>query len=334
MSKEKNIYMYPMWEIPTLKKEHPYIDHLCNSLLPHANIINLGKRPLAGVFDMALYTFKMDTLYLNWIEDLSFRKHGTMQAIFFIFYCRLIKILGIKIIWTHHNKSSHAANNKLNKFLIRFLCRHATTIVAHTKESSSILKNCTSKLFYFFHPVAMPDTVEAQCDYIPAYDLLIWGNMRKSKGVGAFLSFLEKTNRLRSFKINIVGKFESEWLFNQFTECYKTENINIENRFIAETELKVLHAKAKRVLFPYTGSSVLNSGALVQSLVFGTPIIGPPIGAFNDLNAEGLIDVYNSFEDIISLISKNTPPPSKAEIASFCQQHSWKNFAQKIFGYL
>src|SRR5690606_22266697 len=97
-----------------------------------------------------------------------------------------------------------------NRLLSNVFQAKSDFIILHTKESYKILNSRpdNNRLLYFFHPFfpgSTPINDEIKKDKI--YDLLIWGKVRKSKGLEDFLTFLRNARKLDSYRIMVVGKF-------------------------------------------------------------------------------------------------------------------------------
>lgn len=325
MQNKQNVFMYPMWAERILVEKHPYINHLVNGLSKNFKIINYGQATSRGIRDLGHFFSDTDIIYLNWIES-----SGYVDTIYLIYYFFLSKISNKKIVWTHHNRVPHKGETRLSKFITRFVTQFADFIIAHTEESYPILKldRDSNRVLYFFHPLFSSNIIRQDQHTAKKLDLLIWGNVRKSKGVQEFLKFLKATNRLDKYKIKIVGKFETKALYDEFVNSYNGESMEIENRFVDANDLDLYHAQARHVFFPYTGESVLNSGALITSLPKGTAIIGPATGAFKELGSLGLIKNYKSFEDVLKIVDIGTDSDYPfEEIRAFCERHTWENFS-------
>lgn len=285
-----------------LKNKSPYIYNLSTALLNDFSVVNYGKPTTGGVLNIARYIFKVDMLFFNWIEDISI----TRIPIFIFFYV-IAKLFNKKIVWTHHNVHPHRSNGKDGFFLMKFLIKRADYIIIHTKESYPLLnaEENDKRILYYFHPF-FTQKINDQLPYKEKpVDLLIWGNVRKSKGVDHFLDFLSKNNLLDEFKIKIVGKFESDSYYQDVIKKYTCSNISIDNKFITNIELDDLHRECRYVFFPYTGTSVLNSGALITSFPKAAPIIGPNVGGFKELGELKLINIYNDFTDVVNILRQN-----------------------------
>src|SRR5690606_23395852 len=121
--------------------------------------------------------------------------------------------------------------------------------------------------------------------------------------------------------------------YEKVTSCVNhNPNIIIENRYLCDEEFFDIHSKAKKILFIYNGPSVLNSGALIKSLSTGREIIGPNRGAFVDYKNLGLIETFNTFDDIIELVE--TQPLENTtrlfNLKKSIETNSWELFGEKI----
>lgn len=312
-----------------LLEHNPYVYNLAQSLAKNFDIVNYGNNNIKGFLDIIPYFFKTDIFFFNWIENISSKKN-----VFFMFFIFIAKLFGKKIVWTHHNVHSHYQDiSSHNSYLIKALVQYSDYIIFHTKESYNILAidQSDKRVLYFFHPFFELPTISTSSIQTYTYDLLIWGNVRKSKGIHSFLNDLSKTGNLNKLKIKIIGKFESEEYYNYFAKNYNLPNINIEDIFISSEDLNRLHAESRYVFFPYSGTSVLNSGALITSLPKLRPIIGPNKGAFKELSDLGLINTYEKSEDVINIVKSNNPYSiDYKRLESFCNTHTWDKFSEFI----
>lgn len=327
---DNSIYMYPMRNVADLKAKNPYVFHLCSGLLCSFKIVNYGKDITGGVLDVIKYFSKCSKLYFNWVESMPLT-----QVPFFLLIFLISKIFGKRVIWTHHNVHPHKTNNIVSRFVIQLLIRYADFVVIHTRESLPLLTSRRNKdsIIYFFHPFFTEKLftgTEVSDD--KEFDLLIWGNVRKSKGVEGFLDYLKETNQLNRYKIKVIGKFESLEYYNAINQDYQSPNLYIENGFIGSDELQKYHQKSRFIFFPYTGSSVLNSGAVITSLPYNVPIIGPNVGAFKELGQLGYIYTYKSFSDVFKYLETNNIEDSIAHesLHAFIQDHTWQKFGKYL----
>jgi hypothetical protein len=262
------------------------------------------------------------------VEDTGSGKLGTLKVVYFIFVALFFKLTGKKIVWTHHNIHSHSGPNFYNKFLSVFLMKNADLIVIHTLESKRyISETYWHKLRYFFHPITDYSRDDVVRNTAPRYDILMWGAIRRSKGVENFLKYLKEKTLLTQYSIHIIGKISDSKLKRELLQYADNENIIIEDRFIETSELHKLHIEAKYIFFSYTGGSNLNSGVVVRSLPLGRTIICPDKGGFKDLYHNGLVETYTTYDDVLTII-KSGKTIESSKIGKFCQEHTWEKFGE------
>jgi beta-1,4-mannosyltransferase len=329
--KKKSAFIFPS-SGKTSKISNPYVDDFAASLSEHFNFINRFKPSKSGILNLYSYLGRIDIVFLNWIEDLPDRKAGLLQTLLFIVLIYILKLRKVKIFYTFHNKESHyATNRKIKKVLRKFILNKADFILCHSTEGLNILKelHIHDKAKYFPHPFRknVSDTPARE----KKYDILIWGAIRRYKGIEPFLSFLQSKNILSKYRIMIVGKvfpLEYENELNKF----KSDAIQIENKFIDDDELNVLIDISKITLFTYQEKSVLSSGALIYSLSEGALVIGPNTGSFKDLYQEGLIDVFENYGELIEKINfhLNNPNAYYNRLRDFIAGNTWNVFGSKV----
>jgi beta-1,4-mannosyltransferase len=313
---------------------NPYIDDLAASIEKFYNVINKNSPSDKGIFDLLKYIFKIDFLFLNWIENVPERKGGLYQTWFFLAFLPLLRLLGIKIIWTMHNKHSHSVNHiALKKTIFNKLLKKADYILTHSSEGisygDSIISGSQSRIKYLPHPVKdRRDKIVTE----KKWDILIWGTLSPYKGIVEFLKLLNEQNVQHNYKILIIGKSVSKDYYSSLLS-HSNENIVVKDEFIDNTSLKVLINQSKIVLFTYATSSILSSGALMDSIGFGANVIGPDVGAFSDLAKEGIIRIYKNQDEIIPLINSQLNGRnsySQETITSFLYENSWDKYAENV----
>jgi hypothetical protein len=159
------------------------------------------------------------------------------------------------------------------------------------------------------------------------YDIIIWGNVEPYKEVDKFLEYAINDPVMCKKKILICGLCRNRDYNIQINQLL-TNNITFINRYLKEEELEKLIFSSKIIMFTYSSNSILSSGALVHSLPFKKPIIGPNIGTFKDYDEAGMIKTYNHFADIATLIEK--PYINEELTEEHLRLNTWENFITKI----
>jgi glycosyltransferase involved in cell wall biosynthesis len=332
----KRAYIYPATSINSTAS-NPYIDDFKASLTGSVRFLNKSRTSRSGILDIFNYILEIDLLFLHWIEDLPNRKAGTLQSILFVAvilpFCR---IRGIRIVYTLHNKESHYSRSQtISRIIRKRVIRQAYLILCHAREGLHLPETAGlgSRIRYLPHPFR--ESIVPKHASKKTIDILIWGAIQPYKGIHLFLRFLEAKNLLSSFNIRIAGKIEPESYTADLLR-YQSGTIQIHNRFIDNEKLNELIDQSKLVLLTYDNRSVLSSGALIYSLSRKARVIGPNTGSFGDLSREGLIEVYDNYDDLLSKISRNLsdPAPYRTKLDAFIENNTWERFGERLSGWL
>ena len=338
----KGIYLYPITARDHTGVSNPYIQRLAGALSNSFQVVNRNEPSNRGIMDIIKFLPSTDILYLNWIEDLPAKHMGYLQTLFFFLLRGYCRAAGKKIVWTLHNKQSHTGNHLFMKNLIfRFMKSRSDLVVTHAEEGLTILPRRTRKL-YIPHPVTgdpFAGTAEGTGS-VKQHDIIIWGTIAAYKGVDAFLRYLEMEGILDQYRILIAGKVVERGL-EEFLEnlAGKHPRLVLVNRFVPDRELAGMINGAGVTLFTYHASSVLSSGALMDSLHHDSVIMGPHTGAFVDLARENLIRTYRDYGDLVEqlvlLKKKDFMEPYRSELKRrFMKEHTWEMFNQKLAPHL
>ncbi len=332
----KRAYIYPVSaRDKNLGLYNPYLDDFIDSTGKYVVYVNKDDPSKLGVFNILKYLFKIDYIFFNWIEKVPEFKGGTIQSYFVLYLLRMSKMLRIRVVWTMHNKLSHSTDHiGLKRKIFRSLLKNADLIITHSSEGikfgDEMVKGSANKIFYLPHPVKdrridSPGPKEI--------DILIWGTIAPYKGIDNFLDFLYQKKLEHKFRIHIVGKI-TDPTYAEKLKKYGNQQITIENAFIEDDILQDLISKSTLILFTYSKSSILSSGALMDSLGYGTPILGPEVGAFADLAKAGVLDTYSNFDELTKKIDfrlNNTNEVQKIQqIDEFLNDNSWEKFAYHL----
>ncbi len=324
-------YLYPISSFIDQDSPNEYIESFMDCLEGQITFVNRHRPSKKGIIDYILYFKNTNLLFLNWIEDLPDKRGGLVQGLFFVFLVYLVKLWGKKIIYVLHNKQSHYRSKRVLKgFLFNLVLKRSDLIVTHSKEGIRYLKNrgvdVVSKAGYFVHPLEKKELPALECK---KYDILIWGSIIPYKGIDTFLRFLHERELESKYQILLAGKIKPadyEVEINQ----YCNDHIHLDNRFIPQEELEEFMASSRAVLFTYSEESVLSSGALMESLAYELNIIAPHVGAFRDVQEEGLIHTYKDFDDLIRHLDNflSAERDLSKQIDRFIRENDWSQFSK------
>lgn len=308
------------------KASNPYSQNYKDAIGKYFELVDDSKIPLTLNYPFLHFSFRADVFVLNWIEGVIYSDKGLLKFLIVLISLLVIRLRRKKIIWMLHNIHPHNGENWGSRFLQKYLFKHSSLIIAHSKTAYNYAKHkAECEVAYFAHPVACPYYETKKMD-VPSCDVLIWGSILPYKGIPEFIS--KKRVQESQLRIRIIGLCKDEELSREINKkC--NQRISFENRRIDFTELKAVIGKSRYVLFPYIGSSVSSSGALIDTICMDGVSVGPNTGAFKDLAEEGICLTYSNDDEMLDiLLSKRTINEDQRQ--NFIVNNSWQNFAKFI----
>ena len=254
-------------------------------------------------FTNLLSIIRTKAVFLNWIEDSldKITKHRIL----------LYKLLGSKIVWVMHNKSSHDPN-KDTKGNINWLKRVSTDIIIHSKGSITELQDkYVKKAFYLPHVMykdsfsrKLPNELRRRYG-IDEHDFVFtfFGLIRPCKGIEELISAFGQVKG-DDAKLIIVGRSENECKEYSDSIMSLTEvdrRIVFDNVEIPREVLNALIFMSNVIVLPYHTASYLNSGAMIHSMSLGRTVIAPRFAMADDYALKGLVYLFE--EDLCDVMN-------------------------------
>jgi glycosyltransferase involved in cell wall biosynthesis len=257
--------------------------------------------------------FRPDILHIHWPHPFllaNSRGKTVLKSWSFICELLLVRLIGINIVWTVHNISSHETDfRSLELFFSRLITRLCNKIIVHTPSAKGEVINkfgVKSPLITVIPHGSYINCYENQMDKAKARNrlgismedlvFLYFGRIRPYKGVPGLIDAFKKLNHLQA-RLLIVGEPMNNNISDELLKrCEGDRRIITIFRFIPDDELQVYMNTADVVVLPYR--DILTSGAVILAMSFGMPIIAPAIGGIPDiLDSEGSFLYYPSEED-------------------------------------
>lgn len=243
---------------------------------------------------------------LNWYEGI-----GNQNILKYIYaflrkikYFVILKHYHIKIIFTFHNLIPHDTKFKyMDALLIKFCLKNADRIVGLCDNTREILKRYLSdkeineKLCIInhcsFEPIYRNIKKDEKIKNIiaddeKAFHVLFFGLLRKYKNIELVIRLAEDFKH-ENINFIIAGNVpEEEYKIEIADQIKQCKNITLIPRHITDEEIISLYEWADISICPLNLESSVNSGSMVMSFGFKTPVIGPKNGTIKDFPA-----IYN-----------------------------------------
>lgn len=297
--------------------ENPYLDQL-SSELEKLNVTVEALSYRQFFLSFFLGKDRPEILHLQWLHAFLGRTSllkSVTSASLFLSQLLVLKLIGVKIVWTAHNLKNHE-----NRFY--WLDKFGTTVVA--KLANAVVAHCETAKTAIASYLSLTDLnkihVVPHANYIACYEnkltrseareqlslsdtqpvFLFLGQIRPYKGVAELVeAFNEALSQLPNSdaKLLIAGKlWEEDLPFRSLIqqEAEKHVQIDLIARFIPDNQLQLYFNACDVVVFPY--KDILTSGAVMLAISFGKACIAPKLGCIGETLEEAGSFLYHPDE--------------------------------------
>ncbi|MHA1401953.1 MAG: glycosyltransferase, partial [Candidatus Heimdallarchaeaceae archaeon] len=237
--------------IPNYSKGNPYQKALADSLSKEGVDVNFGiVSYLFSASRSVKNNWKPDILHLHWHHSFLLGGNAVktlIKSVSFVSELLILKLFGIKIVWTVHNIANHEEKFKsMELFFSKILSQLCNKIIVHSpsakkkvmevyeaNRNSSIVVIPHGNYINSYKNVVNKSKARNQLK-IDIEDLvyLYFGLIRPYKGVSDLIKAFKKLNAPQA-KLLIVGKpYNDEIVKNIRKLCNKNENIRTIFEFI------------------------------------------------------------------------------------------------------
>jgi glycosyltransferase involved in cell wall biosynthesis len=339
--------------IPDNSSGNPYQSSLADSLAKEGVSVRLGTATrFLRTLGAGMKRGNPDILHLHWAHPYilaNTRVTTLIKSVVFILQLLVVRIRGVKIVWTIHNITNHEGRFvSLELFFCRIIARLCNKIIAHSPSAKSEVMNAyrisvdslVTVVTHGSYISNYPNTVtrgEARTQLeldIGDTVFLCFGRIRSYRGVPELIEAFEKLAAPRA-KLLIVGSpHSSEIAEDILKRCERNDNIKTVLQFVPDHEIQIYMNASDIVVLPY--KDILTSGAVVLAMSFAKPIIAPAIGCIPDFldgrgsllygpsNENGLLSAMRlgMQADIISMGKHNL---------QLARQLNWDDIAYRTF---
>lgn len=286
-SPEKSILI-----MPDGRSANPYQTLLARSIEKTGAIVSFAEGYRRGLpLFREVLAQRPDVLHLHWILPYLKGKSCWIRTVYaakFLLDVLFVKLTGVRVVWTVHNRITHDTPfPKLEQWVRRNLAKLVDRIILHNR---STLEELAQEYQFPLHKA----TVIPHGHYREVYSerisslearkalnlpttgtiFLSLGLLRPYKGVETLIeTWVNNQAAFSNCTLVIAGKASptySETLQSKIAEC---SNVILIPEFIEDDRIHLFFSAASIAVLPY--KQVLNSGSLILAMSYGLPVIAP-----------------------------------------------------------
>jgi beta-1,4-mannosyltransferase len=286
-----------IWMWPKFNESNKYNELLSRSLEEQGLVVKEFNK--FQIFKLK----KNDIFHFHWISY-AYQSDNIilfiLKSVFLIMYLLLLKIKGVKIVWTLHNLYPHNIKFKIMERIVRsIIIRLVNRVIVASKSIKEAVKNefklTEKKISIVRHGNylnAYPEKKIYKKDYgiqSDSFVFLFFGAIKKYKNVIYLIEEFLKSDVHKKSVLVIAGKPDS--YMRKKLEFYKdSKNLKLDLRFIPEEELFGLIKMSDIVVLPY--KEITTSGSAILALTAKTPFIAPKTAFFTEYFNEDVCFLY------------------------------------------
>lgn len=307
--------------VPGAVRENPYLQLLSDALERTGLRVGGLKAVPPGMPLRRCATFAIrkrmirqaDVLHFHWpdamVRDHTIRRMN-LRATLLIAQIRLLRMLGVRIVWTAHNLLPHDLDERHPKSRVcRFIARHSHAVIAH----------CESVVSQVADFAGMPDTknihVIPHGSYIGVYPneidggtarqmlnipadgrvALMLGRVQPYKGILRLIEVFRSLNDAETCLV-IAGRCDSQQDMQAVQNAAAgATNVHLHLRFIDDDKIQLYMNAADVIVLPY--ANILTSGSAVLAMSYGKAIVAPHTGCLPDTLSSQPELLYHADQD-------------------------------------
>lgn len=321
MANNKKVIFLPDWT-----SGNPYQSILSNSLRDKNYQVSLKNYDpkIFGLFSVAKNNTGTDVIHIHWINDYIGHFFWTKSTVRFyvklirlFLDCSLVRLSGVKIVWTVHNLTSHQSVDIEKERLIRKMLALSVNKMVFHSQSARLKVESFYKLNLKKHSYVIPHV-----SYVGVYPevigrelmreklkiekealvILFFGNIKKYKGVAELLMAFNQTrdNKLVLLIAGFTKDQDTVQMLNEYGQL--DERIVIHLGFVKDNEVGDYFACADVVAVPLLRT--LTSGSIVLAMSQGKAVISSSESQVLDLLDEEGSFIYDNPAELVSIISR------------------------------
>lgn len=347
--------------IPDYREGNPYQTALANSLVKcGAEVCFSTTLRLYSVLSSVKNHWKPDILHIHWPHPFllaSSRGKAIMKSVSFIGKLLLLKLFGIKIVWTVHNiVNLERKHRSIELFFNKLIARLCNKLIVHCPSAKNEVMSA--------YDVTRGSFIEVipHGNYISSYENIVsktqarellqlsindtifiyFGLIRPYKGIPKLIDAFEGLNFPQA-NLLIVGKPYNDEIAKDIKKRCKDKNIKTIFKFIPDEKVQIYMNVADVVVYTcHTSffSPTQMPGAVMLAMSFGKPVIAPAVGCISDILDEKGSFLYNASSERGLLEAMQRALNASAETLERMGEHNfelakklrWDDIAKRTYG--
>jgi glycosyltransferase involved in cell wall biosynthesis len=291
---------------PDMSAYNPYQALLRRALEQRGvELLGAGER-LTPRWALAARRRGVTAVHLHWLELLAFdskRRHAslldTIRTLRLWLSLRLLRMAGIRVVWTVHNLKPHETSHpRLYRLLEREAARTADALLVHSRYAAGAVERELAPrgpVLVAYHGSYLgsypstPGSREAlrEAHGVPpdSFVFLLFGQVRQYKRVAeAVRTFLDLDGAQMS--LLVAGNPKDEATREELEDlAARDDRVALQLRWIGDEEVEGLHRASDAIVLNYP--EIFSSGALLLAWSLGRPVIAPAGGTIDELAPYG-----------------------------------------------
>ena len=233
-----------------------------------------------------------DVLHVHWLHPYMIRE-GVMatwgRGLRFLLEIRLIRLSGIKIVWTVHNLSNHDNKHaRIETLLTRRFVKLCDLVIAHGQNAADAAKKRFAipdsvRVAAIRHPCYTPEGYHRRCAEKPdseTFTIGFFGRIEPYKQVESLVQAFQGVCG-DDARLLIAGKASDDTYANIVLDAIGNDKrIRFRNEYIEDSEATLIADSIDIMACPSKG--ILTSGSVVFAMSHGIPVIAPSEGCITE----------------------------------------------------
>lgn len=293
----------------------------------------------------------INIVHIHWIHEFISQRNKLffiISSIRFLADVLIIRLTGLKIVWTVHNMVSHDSKfvdlelwtrRQFVKLVDKIICLNQITLETITNEykfdpdKAVVIPHGHYRDVY--EPLIELNEARKELGLSQSGRLYLnFGLLRPYKGIEDLLQVWQKNQDIfTGDTLLIVGKpLDKSYAEKLQKLATEINGVIIKPHFIKNNKLHLYFSAANVVVLPF--KKILNSGSLILAMSFGKPVIAPRLGGLLEAVGDG-DELFYNLEDEMG-ISKAMQKTTKVDldelsklIKKACDRLDWNVIAQQ-----